>query len=151
MSIKKLAGETAIYGGAHISGKLINFLLLYVHTDIFPADKFGIQTFIYSLIPFLSVLFTYRIEVAYFRYGSDKDVSEASAYATTALSIFASTLFFGGLVALFIPTLLSFTAYADYESLFFIALLILCIDSVNSVFYANFVWMVARLNLHLPS
>ncbi len=137
MSIKKLAGETAIYGGAHISGKLINFLLLYVHTDIFPADKFGIQTFIYSIIPFLSVLFTYRIEVAYFRYGSDKELSEASVYATTAISVFISTLLFGGIIALFIPSLLSFTTYANYESLFFLALLILCIDSINAVFYAK--------------
>lgn len=137
MSIKKLAGETAIYGGAHISGKLINFLLLYVHTDIFPADKFGIQTFIYSIIPFLSVLFTYRIEVAYFRYGSDKEMSESSVYTTTAISVFVSTLLFGGVLALFIPSLLSFTTYADYESLFFLALFILCIDSVNSVFYAK--------------
>jgi hypothetical protein len=67
--IKKLAGETALYGLSSILGRLLTFVFLTPFlTHFFNNDRaqIGIQTDIYAWAAFLMILFTYRIETAFF-------------------------------------------------------------------------------------
>lgn len=137
MSVRKLAGETLIYGGSHILGKLINFGLLWVYTDIFIPSKFGVQSFIYAIIPFLAIALSYRIEVAYFRYGSEGKTQEATAFSTSAISVITSTVGFTLLLLLLLPWLIGFTNYEEYLSAFYLAIGIVCFDVFNSILYAK--------------
>ena len=75
MSLKKLAGETAIYGVSSILGRILNFALVPLYTEMFPAGEYGKVSILFSAIAFLMVLFTYRMEVAYFRFGTDKSLN----------------------------------------------------------------------------
>lgn len=92
--IKKLAGQTALYGLSSILGRLLTFVFLTPFlTYIFNEDRtqMGIQTDIYAWAAFLMVLFTYRIETAFFRFGVKKE-GRATAYKTATRAMLFTTV-----------------------------------------------------------
>ena len=67
--LKKLAGETAIYGLSSIVGRLVNWVVLTPYlTRVFVTGDYGIVNELYTYIALLLVLFTYRLETAFFNY-----------------------------------------------------------------------------------
>lgn len=69
--LKRLLGDTALYGLSSMVGRMLNFLLvmLYTHkTYGFLPTEYGVMTIFYAYIAFLQVIFTYGMETAYFRY-----------------------------------------------------------------------------------
>lgn len=92
--LKKLAGETAIYGMSSILGRLLNYVILTPYlTRVFDRSEYGIFSDLYAYVALLMVFYTYRMETAFFRFGNRKeDADRTFSTATTAL-IF-STLFF---------------------------------------------------------
>ncbi|HIE15487.1 MAG TPA: polysaccharide biosynthesis protein, partial [Bacteroidales bacterium] len=69
--IKRLAGETAIYGLGTIIPRLLNYLLVPFYTYlVFDQNEYGQITELYSYIAFLVVFLTFGLETAYFRYAN---------------------------------------------------------------------------------
>jgi len=73
-SIKRLLGQTAIYGLSSIVGRLLNYLLVPLYTYVFadPAD-YGVVSELYAWVAFLIVLLTFGMETSYFRFIQDSD------------------------------------------------------------------------------
>ena len=79
-----------------------------------PADTADLVQ-VYAIIPFLSILFTYGVETAYFRYSNEKD--STALYNTLNLSIFITTVFFSILLYLFrdgIASVFDLTEHPEY-------------------------------------
>lgn len=68
--IKKLAGETALYGLGTIVPRLFNFLLLPLHTSVFQPAEYGVITYLYAFAAFLNVVYLWGMETAYFRFAT---------------------------------------------------------------------------------
>lgn len=95
-AIKKLAGQTAVYGVSTIVGRLINFALVPLFSYIFgkPQDL-GLNTEFYAYIAFLNVVFTYGMETALFNFLSkenDKNLVYSTALRTMLISTIALTV-----------------------------------------------------------
>ena len=76
-------------------------------TRVFGQGEYGVVSDMYTWAALLLVLFTYRMETAFFRYGSHKEDMEKS-FSTASISLLVSTIV---LVALFI---LSANSLADW-------------------------------------
>ncbi|QXP83778.1 oligosaccharide flippase family protein [Methylococcus sp. Mc7] len=89
--LKKLAGQTAIYGLSTIIGRLLNYFLVPLYTYQF-ADpgEFGVITEFYAYTSFLNVVLTYGMETALFNF-SAKSADKATVYSTALLSLALST------------------------------------------------------------
>jgi O-antigen/teichoic acid export membrane protein len=81
--LKKLAGQTAIYGLSSILGRSINFLLIIVYTAYLTKADLGAFTGIYALIGFLNIVFTYGMETAFFRFSTGKNQDPNRVYQTS--------------------------------------------------------------------
>lgn len=79
---------------------MINFLLVPFHTNFLESEDYGIVVVFYSLVAMLMVIFSYRMETAFFRFGTDKGQRE-SAFSTALISILSSTVLFVGVLLLF--------------------------------------------------
>ncbi|MCK5171419.1 MAG: oligosaccharide flippase family protein, partial [Bacteroidales bacterium] len=92
--IKKLAGQTVIYGFGTIAPRLLNFLLLTpFYTRIFEQKEYGVFTELYAYIVFLLVILTYGMETGFFRFSkSEKDFSKV--YSTSLISLFITSATF---------------------------------------------------------
>ena len=68
--LKKLAGQTAVYGLSSIVGRFLNYLLVPIYTRVFVGDigkaEYGISTWYYAVAAFAGVIFTYGMETAFF-------------------------------------------------------------------------------------
>ena len=73
-NLKKLAGQTAIYGLSSILGRSINFLLIIVYTQYLSKESLGSFTSIYALIGFMNIVFTYGMETSFFRFATGKNL-----------------------------------------------------------------------------
>lgn len=65
---RKLVGQTLTYGISSILGRMINYLLVPIHTYFFsnPSD-FGVLTELYAYAAFLNVVLSFGMETTYFR------------------------------------------------------------------------------------
>ncbi len=88
--LKKLAGETAIYGLSSIVGRFLNYLLVGLYTRALTPVENGVMSHLYAFSTFFMVLMSYRLESAFFRYGTAPEGRE-KAYHTGVFSLLAST------------------------------------------------------------
>ena len=98
--LKKLAGQTAVYGLGTILPRLINFLLNPFLTYTFAAAEFGINSELFSYISFMNVIFTYGMETTFFNFSS-KWQNKDEVYNTSFMSLLFSTAVFSLLLLAF--------------------------------------------------
>jgi O-antigen/teichoic acid export membrane protein len=98
--LKKLAGQTVIYGLGTILPRLINYLLTPLLTYIFTAAEYGINSELYAYISFLNVVFTYGMETTFFNFNSKLE-NKSNVYSTALVSVLISTLVLTLLLVLF--------------------------------------------------
>lgn len=117
--MKRLAGETAIYGLSSIIGKFLNWMLVPLYTRVLATESdFGIVTNLYAWTALLMVILTYGMETGFFRFMNKKEITvPMRVYATTLFSLaFTSVMF---MVLVFsalepISSLIDYGAHPEY-------------------------------------
>ncbi|MBD0260143.1 MAG: oligosaccharide flippase family protein, partial [Cytophagales bacterium] len=135
--LKKLAGETALYGVSSILGRLLNYLLVPLHTDVFrDPSELAITVKLFAYVAFLNVLYTYGMETAFFRFASKSD--QPDKYYNVALTaiILTSTLF-SLLIIGFATPIANYLGYPGTENLVIWLAIILAIDAVVAIPFAK--------------
>lgn len=96
--IKKLASEAGLYGLPSILGRLLNYLLVPLHTSVFFPEQYGYITELYAYVAFLNITYTFGLETAYFRFTTKTGSKDYYSYSTTLIFIlsllFSSVIFF---------------------------------------------------------
>lgn len=92
--IKKLAGQTVIYGLSNMLGRFLNYLLVPLHTLVLGKFFYGKLTFIYSSTAILLVVLTYGMETGFFRFASKKEEDYNKVLGTSLYSILITTTLF---------------------------------------------------------
>ena len=138
MSLKKLAGQTAIYGGSSIIGRLLNYMILTpLFTYIFREDiaSFGMLTELYSYLVFLLVILTYGMETAFFRYS--KLENPQKVYSNALISLFFTSSIFVFVIFLQLDNIANFLDYsANPEYIMWFAIII-GIDTFSAIPFAK--------------
>lgn len=93
-ALRKLSGETVIYGMPSIVGRFLNWWLNPYWTYVFlnQADL-GQITNIYAYVAFVFVMLTYGMETGYFRFASKENDTSKVFSSTIYLLIFTSVIF----------------------------------------------------------
>jgi O-antigen/teichoic acid export membrane protein len=134
--IKKLAGETALYGLSSIVGRFLNYLLVPLYTRTFDPGAYGVVSELYAYSGFIMVLFSYRLESAFFRFGNESE-NRDKAYATALSSLLGSTLVLLALILAFsnpIAQALDYGRHPEYIRYF---ALILALDCLSELPFAR--------------
>jgi len=133
--LKKLAGETAIYGLSSIVGRFLSYLLVPLYTGIFKPGEYGVSTLFYAYASFLGVLFSYGMETAFFRY-SQKTERKEEVFSTSMISLLCTSVVFGGFIALAAHPLAVWTHNSGREDLFKYLGVILAADGISVLPFA---------------
>jgi O-antigen/teichoic acid export membrane protein len=80
-SLKKLAGETVIYGATTMIGRLLNWLLMPFYIRTLTTYEYGVVVNFYGIVSILLVVLTYGLETGFFRF-SGKSYNENSVFKT---------------------------------------------------------------------
>jgi O-antigen/teichoic acid export membrane protein len=134
--LKRLAGQTAIYGLPTIAGRVLNYLLVPLYTRVFEPAEYGVVTEFYAYVAFLFVLLGYGMETAFFRFSKTGDDGK-TIFSTALLSlIFSSGIFL--LIAILSSGFISSSmGYAENREYIIWFALILGFDSIASIPFAR--------------
>ena len=84
--------ETFIYGIATIIPRVLNFLLVPLHTQSLPVTDYAENTAFYVYAAFFNVLLTYGMETSFFRFFTDRKQKDR-VLGTATISLLITTAF----------------------------------------------------------
>ncbi|MBK6932142.1 MAG: polysaccharide biosynthesis protein [Saprospirales bacterium] len=135
--LKKLAGETALYGLSSIVGRLLNMLLVPFYTRVLATtNEYGAVIDLYATSAFIMVLFSYRMESAFFRFGTPPEDRDR-AYSAGMWSLLTSTAIIAAALLLFAQPIAGALAYPQHPEYVRWFALILAFDCLAELPFAR--------------
>jgi len=135
--IKKLAGETALYGLSSIVGRLLNMLLVPFYTRVLDTtNEYGAVIDLYATSAFIMVLFSYRMESAFFRFGTPVQDREKT-FGAGMMSLFVTTALTAGLLLFFAQPIADVLQYPQHPEYIRWFTLILALDCLAELPFAR--------------
>lgn len=142
-TLKKFAGQTAVYGISTIASRILNFFLTPVYTKVYPVKAYGIFTEMYSYASILNALLSFGMETTFFRYLNKREDQKETVYGNTFLVVaFISAVFlftallFAQPIAVWLKDATT-TPLADYVLYVKLFSAILVIDALSVVPFAR--------------
>ncbi len=131
-ALKKLAGQTAVYGISSILGRVFNYLLTPLYTYSFVQEKYGEVSEMYAYVAFFIVFLTFGMETAFFKFSSTED-NKSKVYNTAFTSVIFTSVTFILFGLLFTQSIADFIGYASRPDFVIYFALILGIDAFCSI------------------
>jgi len=135
-SLKKLAGDTAIYGVSSIVGRFLNWWLVPYYSNVFPPSEYGVVGNLYAYMTFMLVLLTYGMETGYFRFASRAD-DKKLVYSSSLISMFVTSASFLLVVFTFSDNIAHWMEYGDHPEYISWIAMIMAFDAFASIPFAK--------------
>jgi O-antigen/teichoic acid export membrane protein len=88
--LKRLAGETALYGLGSIVPRMINFLQVPLHTiNMFSEAEYGEITKLYAYVAVVNIIYMFGMETAYFRFATKPGADPKRIFNLAQTSVIA--------------------------------------------------------------
>ena len=113
--MKKLLGESAVYGLSSLVGRVLNWMLVPVYTRVLVrTSDYVIVTNLYGWTALMLVILTYGTETGFFRF-INREPDPKRVYGTILTSLAATSTLFVLAVALFLKPVSAAMGYAEYS------------------------------------
>lgn len=134
--IKKLAGQTLWYGVPTIASRFLGYLMnMSLPFFVAMPGKTADLVQVYTIIPFLNVLYAYGLETAYFRFSQTHD--KQKLYNTLSLSLLYSSILFTVILLLCQNTLVSAADLQNHPDYIVWMAAIIAVDNLNTLPFAK--------------
>ena len=111
--IKKLAGETVIYGLGSVLPRVISFFVMASYlTRVFEKLSYGVYGILYAYLAVLLYFFTLKMDTAFFRYATIGE-QKSKAFTTGVITIITTSLVFVSLIILNADTISTSLNFGD--------------------------------------
>lgn len=134
--IKRLAGQTAIYGLPFIIGRILGYLLVPLYTRVFLPEEYGTVTVFYSCTALLLVILTYGMETAFFRF-SVQEEDKNRVFSTAFVSLAVSSVLFMIFSSAFSGTIAAWMEYPENPDYVVWFALIIGFDVLTTIPFAK--------------
>ncbi|MFV0484334.1 MAG: lipopolysaccharide biosynthesis protein [Bacteroidales bacterium] len=131
-SLKKLFGDTAIYGLSSVLGRFLNWALFPLYVAVLKPEEYGIVTQLYAYVAVLLVILTYGMETSFFRFAADKE-NRSNSFSTSFIALSASTFLFLVILWFTRTQSASYLGGKTLPSYVFIMALIVGLDVISSI------------------
>ncbi|GAA3565663.1 polysaccharide biosynthesis C-terminal domain-containing protein [Snuella lapsa] len=132
-TLKTFFKDTIIYGLATVLPRLMNFVLVPLHTDTLETASYSDNTTFYVYAAFFNVLLTYGMETAFFRFFS-KSEEKSKVFSTALISLIVTTIIFLAVVLSFSAELAQWVNLK--ESYFNLLIGVLVLDTIVVIPFA---------------
>ncbi len=134
-TLKKLFNDSIIYGIAAVLPRVINFLLVRVHTDALPAAHYAENTDFYIWAALFAVLLTFGFETTFFRFYKDAKEKD-KLVATSFISIGVLVGLFLVVFSLFFSNISNFFGFGINPLRLRLFMLIMALDTLAMIPFA---------------
>jgi O-antigen/teichoic acid export membrane protein len=134
--LKRLAGQTAVYGLPSILGRILGYLLVPLYTRVFWPGDYGTVNVFYAYASFLMVILTYGMETAFFRFNEAEENKE-KVFSAGMVSLVVSSLVFLFLTSVFAQTIARWIEYPDHKEYVIWFAWMLSLDALSAIPFAK--------------
>jgi O-antigen/teichoic acid export membrane protein len=132
--IKKLLGQTAVYGLTVIVSRMINFLLLPLYVYVFEDTKdYGVISILYSWVAFLIVLLPFGMETTFFKFFSDKENEKERIFQNSFLTVIGINVLFFLIVLFCNQSFADWMLLSDHRIYVILLAAIVCLDAISAL------------------
>lgn len=135
--LKRLAGETVLYGFGSIIPRFLNFLLVRLHTDVFGAEQFGVITKLFAYVAVINTIFMFGMETAYFRFANKEGADEKRIFNITQTVVLAISGFSSLLLIIFAQPVASYLNIPTRPDIVIWLVILMFIDAAVSIPFAQ--------------
>lgn len=135
-AIRKLAGQTAIYGIPGILGRILGYLLVPLYTRVFLPGDYGTVNVFYAYASFLNVVLTYGMETAFFRF-HQQETNKEKVFSTGMISLLITSTLFLLIVTVYSGRIAAWIDYPGKTNYIIWFGWILVLDAVSSIPFAR--------------
>lgn len=135
--LKKLAGETAIYGVSTILARFINFLFLPLYTYYLSTTDYGVLTEFMAYIAMFQVLLTLGLETGCFRFANKEGAKPNVVFSTALITVASASALFLLAMIFWGEEISSAMGYSGYYLCYLYIGVILAIDSFTAILFAK--------------
>jgi len=134
--VKKLAGQTLWYGVPTIASRFLGYLMnMALPFFVVLPEKTADLVQVYTIIPFLNVLYAYGLETAYFRFSQTHD--KQKLYNTLSLSLLFSSILFTIILLLCKDSLVGAADLDNHPDYLYWMIAIIAVDNLNTLPFAK--------------
>lgn len=135
-ALKKLAGQTAVYGLPSIIGRVLNYFLVPIYTAKFTTSEYGIVSEFYAYVAFFVVVLMYGMETTFFRFANRSENPEKTFNQSFSIILILNICFLA-VVLLFSQSIAHWMGYPQYERFVVWFAFVLAFDAMSSLFMAK--------------
>lgn len=136
--LRRLAGETVIYGFSSVIARMVNFFFVPIYTRILSQEGYGSYSEIVSYILMLMVVLTMGLETGCFKFANNKNIGDPERpFSTALITVFLGSLLFFAGISLFSVQLADAMGYKGYYRVMIFSGGILAMDAVTSILFAR--------------
>ncbi len=135
--LKRLAGETVLYGLGSIVPRFLNFLLVRLHTDVFSPEEYGILNKILAYVAVFNVIYMFGMETAYFRFATKPDADEKRVFNLAQTAVVGISLLLSCLLILNANGIADALDVPGHANLIIWFVIIMFIDAVVAIPFAR--------------
>lgn len=133
-AIKSLAKDTVVYGASSIIGRFLNWCLVPLYTIVFPAEEYGIVTYVYSLTALALLILLYGMETGFFRFANhDRYSDPMEVYSTTLISVASTSSLFLIIIACMPGLTAKFLHCPSHPSYGLMMAAVLALDAITAI------------------
>lgn len=134
--LKKLAGETAVYGLSTILARIINFIFVPIYTRMLTTGSYGIAAEFLAYIAILQVILTLGLETGCFNFANKHD-KPSDVFSNALLTVGLLSLLFFVSMVLFSADISSLMGFDGFGYIIVYIGSILAIDSFTAILFAR--------------
>jgi len=135
--LRRLASQTALYGLSTVVGRLLNYLLVPLHTRLFAPEQYGVITDFYAMAALLAVVYTYGMETAFFRFVNRQNQDRRAVYATSFYAVLVSSVILSAVLWFNAESLAVVLRHPDKAHFVRWFALIFALDAVSAIPFAR--------------
>lgn len=135
--LKKLAGQTIIYGLGTVVPRVLNYLLLTpFFTYIFYTNEYGVFSELYAYVAVFLIIMTYGMETTYFRFAS-KEHNKDKVFSNAITSVTFTGILFFIIVISFAQPIANAIKYPNNKDFIIWIALIVVLDAITAILFAK--------------
>jgi O-antigen/teichoic acid export membrane protein len=136
--IRKLAGDTVLYGLGSIVPRFMTLILFPIHTyNAFDPAEYGVFTFLMSIVAFMNIIYSFGMETAYFRFATKPGADQKSIFNIALTAIASISLVMSlALIVLARPIAVMLDLPGKHIYIIWLAA-IMFIDNISSIPFAR--------------
>lgn len=136
--LKKLAGETVLYGLGSILPRLLNFLLVPLHTiNMFGKAEYGAITKLFAFVAVVNIVYMFGMETAFFRFATKVNADVKKIFNITQTCVIAISTLLSVVLLIFATPLAAYAGVGNHPEYIVWITLTMFIDALVAIPFAR--------------